>query len=104
MRKAIHRLIAPLFCVATAVCGAQNQQQNPPPPAVTAPQASTGANAKDLKTDLQRMRLLLGQMQKNAAFVSAGDTPLKHQFELEIQMWQLLIEDMENKALLHQWE
>jgi hypothetical protein len=44
------------------------------------------------------MNALLGQMQKNAAFVSAGDTPLKHQFELEIEMWQLLLRDMEKKV------
>jgi hypothetical protein len=44
------------------------------------------------------MQVLLGQMQRNVAFVSTGDTPLKHQFELEIEMWQLLLRDMEKKA------
>lgn len=44
------------------------------------------------------MQVLLGQMQRNVAFVSAGDTPLKHQFELEIEMWQILIQDMRKKA------
>ena len=56
-----------------------------------------GADAKDLKTDLERMHSLLSQMQKNAAFVSQGDTPLKHEFELEIEMWQILLQDMEKK-------
>jgi hypothetical protein len=44
------------------------------------------------------MHSLLGQMQRNVAFVSIGDTPLKHQFELEIEMWQLLLRDMEKKV------
>jgi len=56
------------------------------------------ADAKDLRSDLERMHILLEQMQRNVAFVSAGDTPLKHQFQLEIEMWQLLIRDMEKKA------
>lgn len=56
------------------------------------------ADQKDFKSDLERMHILLEQMQRNVAFVSAGDTPLKHQFQLEIEMWQLLIRDMERKA------
>jgi hypothetical protein len=44
------------------------------------------------------MQILLGQMQRNVAFVSAGDTPLKHQLQLEIEMWQILLRDMEKKA------
>ena len=56
------------------------------------------ADAKDLKSDFERMHILIEQMQRNVAFVSAGDTPLKHQFQLEIEMWQLLIRDMEKKA------
>jgi hypothetical protein len=44
------------------------------------------------------MRNLLALMQRNVAFVSSGDTPLKHQLELEIEMWQLLIKEMEKKS------
>jgi hypothetical protein len=54
-------------------------------------------DTNDPRADLAKMRTLLGQMQRNVAFVSAGDTPLKHQFELEIEMWQLLLRDMERK-------
>jgi hypothetical protein len=57
----------------------------------------TGA-AKDVQSDLERMHALLSQMQKNAAFVSQGYTPMKHQFELEIEMWQLLLQDLDNKV------
>jgi hypothetical protein len=58
----------------------------------------TNADSNDLNRDLERMNSLLLQMQKNAAFVSRGDTPLKHQFELEIEMWQILIQDMQRKV------
>ena len=67
----------------------------------TSPAANTPAinsDANDLNRDLERMNSLLLQMQKNAAFVSRGDTPLKHQFELEIEMWQILIQDMQRKV------
>lgn len=56
------------------------------------------ADAKDVRADLEKMHILLEQMQRNVAFVSAGDTPLKHQFQLEIEMWRLLIGDLEKKA------
>jgi hypothetical protein len=36
-------------------------------------------------------------MQRNVAFVSAGDTPMKHQFQLEIELWRLLLRDMDRK-------
>lgn len=41
------------------------------------------------------MRSLLDQMQTNLASLPPGPTPLKHQFELEIDMWQTLIDHME---------
>ena len=67
----------------------------------TAPASSnqTGSNdAKSLRSDIEKMRVLLGQMQRNVAFVSAGDTPLKHQLQLEIEMWQIVLCDMEKQS------
>src|SRR4051812_45160742 len=58
---------------------------------------SAASDGKQIRTDLEKMRVLLGQMQRNVAFVSAGDTPLKHQFQLEIEMWELLLHDLEKK-------
>jgi|SRR6185437_15554575 len=98
MTKKIARLFLVLIA-ATALAGAQSTDQGS-----TAPSANEGQTAgsitqqKNLKSDLERMRILLGQMQRNVAFVSTGDTPLKHQFELEIDMWQLLLEDMEKNT------
>jgi hypothetical protein len=51
-----------------------------------------------MKGDLQKMRVLLNQMQMNLAFVQNTTTPLKHQFELEIDMWQILLQRMERRV------
>ena len=98
MRTTSQYLITALFCLCTAMCSAQDQQRTTSDSQLIAAQNSSTSNPAEIKTDLERMQVLLGQMQRNVAFVSAGDTPLKHQFELEIQMWQLLIRDMEKKT------
>jgi hypothetical protein len=70
--------------------------QQPSKPARTAQQPAAtkpGASAEDAQArqDLQRMKALVQQMQTNLAFVSSSQDPLKHQFELEIEMWQIEI-------------
>ena len=60
------------------------------------PESHDGQSA-DLKSDVQRMRVILGQMQSNLAFVQNTTTPLKHQFELEIEMWQVVLDEMEHR-------
>lgn len=90
-------LIAVLFCTAVISVAADKARQDTNPPAMTRGQSST-AEVKPLKTDLERMQALLGQMQRNVAFVTPGDTPLKHQLQLEIDMWQLLLNDMEKRS------
>jgi len=91
------RTVVILFC-AIAASTAQDVQ-NAAKSATPEPQTAQSANAdaNDPREELAKMRTLLGQMQRNVAFVSAGDTPLKHQFELEIEMWQLVLRDMEKK-------
>ena len=101
MTKKKLRVITLLFCTTTFICAqsARDAASNSADKAQTAPQET---EAKDLKTDLDKMHILLEQMQRNVAFVSPGDTPLKHQFQLEIEMWQLLIRDMEKKATVQE--
>jgi hypothetical protein len=53
------------------------------------------AERLDLEKDLEKMRTLIGQMQHNLAATATGETPLKHQFQLDIEMWQLLVHRME---------
>jgi hypothetical protein len=52
---------------------------------------------RELQADLARMRGIVEQMQTNLAFVASPQSPVKHQFELEIDMWQVLIEQMNRK-------
>lgn len=89
--------IAAILIFGTTLLAAQNAQ-DAPKPADAQTVHSTNANKNDLSADLAKMHILLGQMQRNVAFVSSGNTPLKHQFELEIEMWQFLLRDMERKA------
>jgi hypothetical protein len=99
MTKRIFGLFLVLFCTTNLGYAAQPRQENPTNTSQNEMRGDrTSASQTDLRTDLDKMNALLGQMQKNAAFVSTGDTPLKHQFELEIEMWQLLVRDMEKKV------
>ncbi len=50
-----------------------------------------------LRGDVKRMRVLLNQMQVNLAFVATSDSPLKHQFNLNNDMWQIVLGDMERR-------
>jgi hypothetical protein len=79
----------------------QDQQQTPKAPSKELqPQREAGMSreqVRELQGDLDRMRNLVEQMQTNLAFISSPQTPMKHQFELEIEMWQLVIERMDQK-------
>jgi C4-dicarboxylate-specific signal transduction histidine kinase len=91
------KIIAILFC-AIGILRAQDVQDTSQSAAAHDERAqSITGKADDVRADLAKMQVLLGQMQRNVAFVSPGDTPLKHQFELEIEMWQLLLRDLERK-------
>jgi hypothetical protein len=60
----------------------------------------TAARTDDLQAlreDITRMKALVQQMQSNLAFVDTTQSPLKHQFQLEIEMWQTLITEMERR-------
>lgn len=50
-----------------------------------------------VRADLIRMKSLVHQMEVNLAFVSPTETPLKHQFELEIDTWKTVIQHMERR-------
>lgn len=66
-------------------------------PAV-APRSSASADEQQaLRDDLRKMRALVQQMETNLAFVDNTPSPLKHQFQLEIDMWRTLIDQMERR-------
>lgn len=54
--------------------------------------------AKALQGDIRRMRVVVQQMETNLAFVDNTQSPLKHQFQLEIDAWNTLINQMERRA------
>jgi hypothetical protein len=51
----------------------------------------------EMKSDLAKMRSLLSQMEVNLGFVQTSQTPLKHQFELDLEMWRLLFSHMDRR-------
>ena len=50
------------------------------------------------RQDLQKMRAILNQMRTNLGFVGSTTTPLNHQLELDIEMWQMLLDQMERRV------
>ena len=73
---------------------AQSNAQKAPP----APRADVDSQEiSAMRADLQRMRVLLNQMQTNLAFVQSTTTPLKHEFELDIEMWQIVLNQMDRR-------
>lgn len=98
------RFTAIVFFVFGCTLALAAQQETPPSPAhsPTAPAAQVAPSAPQddtdaMRDDLKRMRLLVQQMEMNLAFVDTSQTPLKHQFQLEIEMWKTLIDQMERR-------
>jgi hypothetical protein len=50
-----------------------------------------------MRADSTKMHVILNQMQSNLAFVTNTNDPLKHQFELEVEMWQMLLNQMDRR-------
>ena len=63
--------------------------------------AVTSADQQELQAltnDIARMQSLVRQMEMNLAFVQTRQTPLKHQFDLEIEMWRVVMNGMERRV------
>jgi len=88
-------LLCVVFATATSTKSATR--------AATVAQATSGAQdlsadqVQGLKEDLARMKALVQQMETNLSFVDTSQSPLKHQFQLEIDMWRMMIRQMERK-------
>ena len=57
--------------------------------------AGGGGQSATPSEELKRMRSLLGQMQTNLVYLPSGYSAMKHQFELEIDLWRMLLDRME---------
>ncbi len=55
------------------------------------------ANGQSTETAEPQLKVLLNQMRTNLAFVQTSQTPLKHQFELETDAWQVIVEQMDRR-------
>lgn len=85
-----------LFCIVslTAVAQAPTEKREGRPPVSSVDQQELQA----LTNDIARMQSLVHQMENNLAFVQTTTTPLKHQFELEIDMWRVVLDGMERRV------
>ena len=83
------------------ICLASSLQAKPkaaaPHPQATASQDLSADQVQGLKDDLARMKSLVQQMEINLSSVDTSQSPLKHQFQLEIDMWRMMIRQMERK-------
>ena len=102
------RLMKVILCLAVACflfLNRANGQSTETAEPHHAPQAATQAvnsqrdsdDMDEMRADLQRLKVLLNQMRTNLAFVQTSQTPLKHQFELETDAWQVIVEQMERR-------
>jgi hypothetical protein len=94
-----------LFFSTSLLLGQVSQEKVSPEKAATEktqadtrnPSSLSTDEAAALREDIARMRAILGQMETNLAFVDNTQSPLKHQFQLEIDMWNTVITDMERR-------
>jgi hypothetical protein len=84
------------FLLAGAVAGGQPKQLQPPQ-SMPATQAADSNEVAQLRADISRLKVLLNQMRSNLAFVQTSQTPLKHQFEIEADAWQVVIDQMDRR-------
>ena len=107
MKEASQRIICKLVLIVLMAAGtafpisrAAAQSPNPGKSATnstsSAPQ-SQNSDLEAMRADLKKMHVILNQMQTNLAFVTNTNDPLKHQFELEIEMWQILLNQMDRR-------
>lgn len=95
--KAPVLVLALIFSVPLIAQTHTPTQSFEPQSATTSAAPLSAEDKQQLKSDLDHMKVLVQQMQKNLAFVTNGETPLKHEFELEIEMWQIMIRQMETR-------
>jgi len=60
--------------------------------------AARADDAQALREDIKKMRSMVRQMETNLAFVDNTQSPLKHQFQLDIDMWKIVIDHLERRV------
>ena len=92
-------ILAILSCCTIVLSAARPSQSRPNPDFSLGSQSEQGQSDQNqaLRNDLARMKSLVQQMEQNLAFVDTTQSPLKHQFQLEIDMWRTTINQMERR-------
>lgn len=102
----LSRFVFALIVTFSFAAPLNSQQKSSQPQAASTTQQSSAPtssgrlrseDAEALRQDLTRMKGLVQQMETNLAFVDTTQSPLKHQFQLEIDMWRTLIAQMERR-------
>ena len=85
-----------MFCLVAmmAVAQAPTEKRESRPAVASVDQQEIQA----LTNDIARMQSLVHQMENNLAFVQTTTTPLKHQIELELDMWRVVLNGMERRV------
>jgi hypothetical protein len=85
-----------ILCIVslTAVAQVPTDKREGRPPVSSVDQQELQA----LTNDIARMQSLVHQMENNLAFVQTTTTPLKHQFELELEAWRVVLNGMERRV------
>jgi hypothetical protein len=96
-------LAAIILVVASLSIPFSGQEKSPRQQSASEAQAQTAKSPQSselqaLREDLARMKQLEEQMETNLAFVDTTQSPLKHQFQLEIDMWRTMIASMERRV------
>jgi hypothetical protein len=100
-------VIACVLFGTSMLCAGQEKQKLTKPesapqsqstPASPANRGMSKEEVQALQADLKRMHVLVQQMQLNLAAVTSAQDPLRHQFELEIEMWQILLNQMDRRV------
>ena len=86
-----------LLCLTVIPCFARQSSAASCQQAQSAKGSMSDEDVRTLRADVARMKALVQQMEVNLAFVAPTETPLKHQFELEIATWKIVIQDMERR-------
>ncbi|HYU45466.1 MAG TPA: hypothetical protein VEK84_04720 [Terriglobales bacterium] len=104
MRAILCAAIGSVVLIASFYAQDVGEKSHPRDPAQAAAQTTPlssktdSDDTRELRADLQRLKILLNQMRTNLAFVQTTQTPLKHQFELEAEAWQVIVERMERRV------
>jgi len=96
-------VLAALMAVITAFLSCLAAAQSPNAAKSAPVSNSQRAQSQDsdqleaMRADSKKMHVILNQMQTNLAFVTNTNDPLKHQFELEVEMWQMFLSQMDRR-------